>query len=78
MAARPICLPLFFLAHFDKLPWMLKEQQRIANRYDFHLKGHKKITFTLAIDQTSPMPIFSSLSNDQVDIIASEILRIVA
>jgi len=31
------------LAQFDKLPWMLKERQRIATRYDFHFEDHEKI-----------------------------------
>jgi dTDP-4-amino-4,6-dideoxygalactose transaminase len=31
------------LAQFDKLPWMLEERQRIANRYNSHFKEHKKI-----------------------------------
>ena len=31
------------LAQFKKLPWMLEERKRIANRYDFHFKDHEKI-----------------------------------
>jgi len=31
------------LAQFDKLHWMLKERQRVANRYNSHFKDHKKI-----------------------------------
>lgn len=131
------------LAQFEKLPWMLKERQRIANRYDFHFMDKEKIQITscpwpnsknayffypilvesrdvladhlkskgidtriaysmplyeqemyqnqkeisrkmdcpIAEEFTSKvinLPIFPALKNDQVDIIASEILEVLA
>ena len=34
------------LAQFEKLPWMLRERQRVAKRYDAHFKNHDKIQVT--------------------------------
>jgi dTDP-4-amino-4,6-dideoxygalactose transaminase len=34
------------LAQFKKLPWMLKERQRVAKRYDSHFKEQKNIQIT--------------------------------
>ncbi len=31
------------LAQFKKLPWMLKERQRVSKRYDDHFKNHQRI-----------------------------------
>jgi len=34
------------LAQIEKLPWMLKQRQRVAKRYDAHFKNHDRIEIT--------------------------------
>jgi dTDP-4-amino-4,6-dideoxygalactose transaminase len=62
------------LAQFEKLPWMLEERQRIANRYNFHFKDHKKIKISCCKrpDSTNAY-FFYPIKVDSRDVIVSHL-----
>ena len=46
------------LAQFKKLPWMLRERQRVATRYDSYFKSHEKIRVTSCLQPDSTNAYF--------------------